>query len=110
MADPYNSNTVLLFGDVHFDPFADPSLASEPAASDEFAWKGILSSSSQTAYAAYGQDTNYTLYVSSPFSFSSNPGASGHQAGISDASRPRAALARWMSVRAVACRLKGGIR
>ena len=64
MAVPDNSNTVLLFGDVHFDPFADPSLASELAASDESAWKGILSSSSQTAYAAYGQDTNYSLFES----------------------------------------------
>lgn len=64
MAATGDSSSFLLFGDVHFNPFADPSLAPELAASDASQWKGILSSSTQTAYAAYGQDTNYSLFES----------------------------------------------
>ncbi len=64
MADPGNPGAFLLFSDVHFDPFADPSLVPALAASDASAWKGILSSSSQTAYAAYGSDSNYALFES----------------------------------------------
>jgi hypothetical protein len=64
MADTGNPGTFLLFSDVHFDPFADPSLVPALAASDVSAWKGILSSSSQTAYAAYGSDSNYPLFES----------------------------------------------
>ncbi len=59
-----NASTFLLFSDVHLDPFADPSLAPALAASDVSAWKGILASSSQTGYAAYGSDSNYALFES----------------------------------------------
>ncbi|WP_300160160.1 metallophosphoesterase [Solidesulfovibrio sp.] len=64
MAAADSSNTFLLFGDVHFNPFADSSLVPLLAASDVSQWKAILSSSSQTAYAAYGQDSNYSLFES----------------------------------------------
>jgi len=49
MAETDSSDSFLFFSDVHFNPFADPSLV----ASDVSAWKGILASSSKTAYAAY---------------------------------------------------------
>jgi hypothetical protein len=64
MTDTGNSNTFLLFSDVHFDPFADPSLVPALAAADVSAWKGILASSSRTAYASYGSDSNYALFES----------------------------------------------
>jgi hypothetical protein len=64
MATTGDSNTFLLFGDVHFNPFADPSLVPSLAASDESQWKSILASSTQVAYATYGQDTNYSLFES----------------------------------------------
>lgn len=64
MANAGNLDTVLLFSDVHFNPFADPSLVPALAASDVSAWKGILASSSQTAYPAYGSDSNYVLFES----------------------------------------------
>ena len=64
MADTGSTDTFLLFSDVHFNPFADPSLVPALAASDVSAWKGILASSSQTAYSSYGSDSNYALFES----------------------------------------------
>jgi hypothetical protein len=64
MANAGNPDTLLLFSDVHFDPFADPSLVTALAASDVSAWKTILSSSSKTSYPAYGSDSNYALFES----------------------------------------------
>ena len=64
MAATGNVDTFLLFSDVHFDPFADPSLVPALAAADVSDWKGILASSTQTAYPAYGSDSNYTLFES----------------------------------------------
>ncbi len=64
MASTGNADTFLLFSDVHFDPFADPSLVPALAAADVSAWKGILASSSRTGYAAYGSDSNYALFES----------------------------------------------
>jgi len=64
MNDTAGSKTLLLFSDVHFDPFADPSLVAALAASDVSAWKSILGSSSLNAYPTYGSDSNYTLFES----------------------------------------------
>ncbi len=64
MADTGTSGTVLLFSDVHFDPFADPSLVPALAAADASSWKGIFASSAQTGYAAYGSDSNFALFES----------------------------------------------
>ena len=64
MTDTANVKTLLLFSDVHFDPFADPSLVPALAASDVSAWKTILASSSVNAYPTYGSDSNYTLFES----------------------------------------------
>ncbi|MFP5257564.1 MAG: phosphoesterase, partial [Acidobacteriota bacterium] len=65
MPETGNTETFLLFSDVHFDPFADPSLVPVLAATDVSDWKGILSSSSRSAYAGYGSDSNYALFESS---------------------------------------------
>ena len=64
MAASDTVDTFLLFSDVHFDPFADPTLVSALAASDVSTWKAILSSSTETAYPTYGSDSNYTLFES----------------------------------------------
>ncbi|EKO40037.1 MAG: hypothetical protein B193_1259 [Solidesulfovibrio magneticus str. Maddingley MBC34] len=64
MAATNGSNTFLLFSDVHFNPFADPSLVPALAAADASQWKTILASSSQTGYPAYGSDSNYVLFES----------------------------------------------
>ena len=64
MADTGSTDTFLLFSDVHFNPFADPSLVPALAASDVSAWKDILASSSLTAYSSYGSDSNYVLFES----------------------------------------------
>ena len=68
------ANTFLLFSDVHFDPFADPSLVPSLAASTASGWKTILSASSQTAPSPYGQDTNYALLESSLDSMAAQAG------------------------------------
>ena len=64
MAATGNVDTFLLFSDVHFDPFADPSLVPALAAADVSDWRSILASSTQTAYPAYGSDSNYRLFES----------------------------------------------
>ena len=68
------ANTFLLFSDVHFDPFADPSLVASLAASSVSGWETILSSSQQTAPSPYGQDTNYPLLESSLDSMATQAG------------------------------------
>ncbi|MBF0480677.1 MAG: metallophosphoesterase [Desulfovibrionaceae bacterium] len=68
------SSTFLLFGDVHFDPFADPSLVKSLAASPESAWKGLFASSKMTAYPAYGSDSNYALFESALNSMAATAG------------------------------------
>jgi len=64
MTDTGATGNFLLFSDVHLNPFADPSLVPALASSDVSAWKGILSSSSNTAYSAYGTDSNFRLFES----------------------------------------------
>lgn len=64
MAAATGSDTFLLFSDVHFNPFADPSLVPALAAADVSQWKTILAASSQTGYPAYGSDSNYVLFES----------------------------------------------
>lgn len=58
------ADAVLLFSDVHFDPFADPALVPALAATDVSGWKAIFEASGRTGYAAYGSDANYALFAS----------------------------------------------
>jgi sphingomyelin phosphodiesterase acid-like 3 len=64
MGDGAAANTFMLFSDVHFNPFADPSLVPALAASEVSSWKAILSSSKMTGFPAYGSDSNYALFES----------------------------------------------
>jgi sphingomyelin phosphodiesterase acid-like 3 len=54
----------LIASDLHFNPFADPSLVADLAAAPASQWEAILSSSKQTAYSPYGKDTNWWLLQS----------------------------------------------
>ncbi len=57
--------TFLILADIHFDPYADPSLVSKLAASPVDQWQSILETSKITSYSAYGKDSNYPLFKSS---------------------------------------------
>jgi sphingomyelin phosphodiesterase acid-like 3 len=51
----------LIASDLHFNPFADPTLVAELAAAPATQWEGILNRSKLTAYSQYGEDTNWWL-------------------------------------------------
>lgn len=53
----------LLFSDVHFDPFADPTKVKALAGAPASAWRGILAGSGPV-YSPYGQDSNDALFQS----------------------------------------------
>jgi sphingomyelin phosphodiesterase acid-like 3 len=55
------AETFLSVSDIHFDPFADPSLVTKLEAADVTQWETILASSSTTAFSAYGSDVNEPL-------------------------------------------------
>jgi sphingomyelin phosphodiesterase acid-like 3 len=55
---------VLIASDLHFNPFADPTLAADLAKAPVHKWEAILSRTSSTAYSPYGQDTNWWLLQS----------------------------------------------
>jgi sphingomyelin phosphodiesterase acid-like 3 len=55
------SQQLLIASDLHFNPFADPTLVAELASSPVRKWEAILNRSSSTAYSPYGQDTNWWL-------------------------------------------------
>jgi sphingomyelin phosphodiesterase acid-like 3 len=59
-----NEGTFLMVSDVHFDPYADPSLVKQLAAAPVDQWKSIFESSPQTVFSTYGKDTNYPLFKS----------------------------------------------
>jgi sphingomyelin phosphodiesterase acid-like 3 len=58
------SQQVLIASDIHFNPFADPTLATDLAKAPVHKWEAILSRSSSTAYSPYGQDPNWALLQS----------------------------------------------
>src|SRR5689334_14874545 len=51
----------LSVSDIHFNPFADPTLVTKLEAADVAQWSAILASSSITAFSAYGSDVNDPL-------------------------------------------------
>jgi sphingomyelin phosphodiesterase acid-like 3 len=55
----------LIASDLHFNPFADPTLVADLAAANPRQWEAILSQSKLTAYSQYGKDTNWWLLQSS---------------------------------------------
>lgn len=60
-AAPGRLGQCVLFSDVHFDPFADPSKAKALAAAPAHAWREILAGATPGA-RAYGQDTDDALF------------------------------------------------
>jgi sphingomyelin phosphodiesterase acid-like 3 len=52
---------VVVFSDVHFDPFYDPSLFTALVSADVSKWESIFQTSSITAPSVWGKDTNYPL-------------------------------------------------
>jgi sphingomyelin phosphodiesterase acid-like 3 len=54
----------LIASDLHFNPFADPSLVADLAAAPASQWEAILNRSKPPAYSPYGQDTNWWLLQS----------------------------------------------
>jgi sphingomyelin phosphodiesterase acid-like 3 len=55
------SQQFLIASDLHFNPFADPTLVAELASAPVRKWEAILNRSKPTAYSPYGQDTNWWL-------------------------------------------------
>jgi len=62
-ASPANAGMFVLFSDVHFDPFADPSKVKALAAAPAGRWREILAESGGE-YSPYGQDCNDALFQS----------------------------------------------
>lgn len=60
-AGPASAEKFLSVSDVHFDPFADPSLVAKLEAADVSQWPAILATSSQTGFSTYGSDINDAL-------------------------------------------------
>lgn len=54
----------LSVSDVHFNPFADPSLVAQLEAAHVSQWEAILASSTLTAFSTYGSDLNEPLFRS----------------------------------------------
>ena len=54
----------LIASDLHFNPFADPTLVADLAAANPRQWEAILNRSKLTAYSQYGKDTNWWLLQS----------------------------------------------
>ena len=55
------AETFLSVSDVHFNPFADPSIVTKLEAADATEWEAILASSTMTAFPTYGSDINDAL-------------------------------------------------
>ncbi len=68
--------TVVVFSDVHFNPFYDPSLFQALMAADATHWADIFRTSRITGPSAWGSDTNYPLLVLALSSIRQNQGAS----------------------------------
>ncbi|QAZ69053.1 phosphodiesterase [Solidesulfovibrio carbinolicus] len=62
-SQPGAKGSFSLFSDVHFSPFADPSLVRELAASPVEWWRAILARS-KPGLSPYGQDANNALFQS----------------------------------------------
>jgi sphingomyelin phosphodiesterase acid-like 3 len=71
-----NTFTVVVFSDIHFNPFYDPSLCPRLVLADASGWASIFKTSSLTAPSAWGSDTNYPLLVLALASIRENVGAS----------------------------------
>jgi len=67
---------VVVFSDVHFNPFYDPSLFPELVSKDAGEWESIFKKSSISAPSVWGGDTNYPLLALTLSSIRQNLGES----------------------------------
>lgn len=58
-----NSYPVVVFSDVHFNPFYDATIFQSLNSSDASEWNAIFQTSSVSEPSAYGADSNYPLLV-----------------------------------------------
>jgi hypothetical protein len=56
------TSKVIVFSDVHFNPFYDQALFDSLVAADATQWKGIFESSSISEPSTWGEDSNYPLF------------------------------------------------
>ncbi len=68
--------SVVVFSDVHFDPFYDPSLFKALVAADADEWANIFKTSNISAPLVWGSDTNYPLLMLALSSIKQNLGVS----------------------------------
>jgi sphingomyelin phosphodiesterase acid-like 3 len=59
-----NQGVFLHISDIHFDPFADPSLVPKLVAAPVDQWESIFKTSAHTGFPHRGHDTTYPLFVS----------------------------------------------
>jgi sphingomyelin phosphodiesterase acid-like 3 len=71
-----NNFPVVVFSDVHFDPFYDKTLYTQLVANDADQWATVFQSSLTTAPSAWGDDTNYPLLALALSGIKQNLGAS----------------------------------
>ena len=71
-----NNFPVVVFSDVHFNPFYDHALFPALVAADVSEWEGIFKTSGISAPSAAGSDTNYPLLVLALSGIRQNLGAS----------------------------------
>ena len=71
-----NNFPVVVFSDVHFNPFYDPTIFSKLVAADADQWAGIFQTSKITAPSEWGADTNYPLLALALSSIKQNMGKS----------------------------------
>jgi hypothetical protein len=71
-----NNFPVVVFADVHFNPFYDPSLFTALVAADADQWATVFQTSLITTPSVWGADTNYPLLVLALSSIKQNLGAS----------------------------------
>ena len=71
-----NNFPVVVFSDVHFNPFYDPSLFTTLVAKDADHWATVFQTSPITAPSVWGADTNYPLLVIALSSIKQNLGTS----------------------------------
>ena len=75
-APPGDNFPVVVFTDVHFNPFYDTTLFSQLLNADASQWATIFQSSNITAPSRWGNDTNYPLLALALSSIKQNLGAS----------------------------------
>jgi len=71
-----NSFPVVVFSDVHFNPFYDTSLFPALVAADAGEWEGVFKTSKITAPPTWGSDANYPLLALALSSIKQNLGTS----------------------------------